>query len=331
MLKINSKTIVYVVCPAFNKTGGTELEHQLVFELNKIGVKAFITYYDDNSPKINPAFEKYVSSYKEISDIDDNENNILILPEIRVELLKKYKNIQKCVWWMSVDNYLKRNGFRNVVNNFGILKAMKYIFFTSNARFFEPQVGEDVLNLYQSEYAHQFLLNKGFNNVARLSDYVNQDYIQKTNYIGSNRKNEVLYNPKKGIEYTKKLMLAAPELTWRPIQGMTNSEVKTLLRSSKLYIDFGNHPGKDRFPREAAISGCCVITDKRGSAKYYKDIPIPEKYKIEDKDSNIQKIISRIKDCLSNYEVCINDFESYRKYIANESELFSEDVKKIFS
>ena len=70
MLKINSKTIVYVVCPAFNKTGGTELEHQLVFELNKIGVKAFITYYDDNFKKIESTYEekglKTASSYRTI-------------------------------------------------------------------------------------------------------------------------------------------------------------------------------------------------------------------------------------------------------------------------
>lgn len=54
------------------------------------------------------------------------------------------------------------------------------------------------------------------------------------------------------------------------------------MSKSKVYIDFGNHPGKDRIPREAAISGCIVITGKRGAAAFAEDVCIPETYKFDE-------------------------------------------------
>jgi len=35
--------------------------------------------------------------------------------------------------------------------------------------------------------------------------------------------------------------------------------------------------GKDRFMREAAVSGCVVVTHKSGAAGYKEDVPIDEK------------------------------------------------------
>lgn len=329
MLQVNKNTSIYVVCPSFYKTGGTELEHQLVSEMNKIGCRAYITYYGEGQHRINTAFKRYVSSYKDIQEIKDNKDNILILPEIRVDLLNNYSQIQKCVWWMSVDNYLKVNNLTSEVKCFGILRTIKYLV-EGKVRLLEPKLSNQTLHLFQSEYAHQFLMKRGISNYIRLSDYVNQDFINGDDINVSGRKNVILYNPRKGIKFTKKLIKNAPDLNWRPIEGLTTEQVKQLLNESKVYIDFGNHPGKDRFPREAAISGCCVITDKRGSAKYYKDIPIPEKYKFEDKETNIPKIISMIMYCLDNYETCQKDFNDYRNYIRKERKTFSNDVKSIF-
>lgn len=58
-------------------------------------------------------------------------------------------------------------------------------------------------------------------------------------------------------------MKKARELNFKPIINMTRDEVIRELQRAKVYIDFGNHPGKDRIPREAAILGCCAIVGKR--------------------------------------------------------------------
>ncbi|HOL22470.1 MAG TPA: hypothetical protein PLQ41_06420, partial [bacterium] len=122
----------------------------------------------------------------------------------------------------------------------------------------------------------------------------------------------------------------ASNIKFVPLISMSRMQVIETLKKAKVYIDFGNHPGKDRIPREAAIMGCCVITGKRGSAAYFEDVPIPEKYKFEDKKENIPKIIERIRDCLENYNERYKDFDNYREIIRKEPEKFVEDMKKIF-
>jgi len=139
-----------------------------------------------------------------------------------------------------------------------------------------------------------------------------------------------LYNPKKGFEFTKELINYSNDLKWIPIQNMTTQEVHELLKESKVYIDFGNHPGKDRFPREAAISGCCIITGKKGSAAYYDDVPIADCYKFDDSNENIPHIVNKIKECMEKYDTKIYDFSYYREFILNEYEIFEKDVQELF-
>ena len=103
-----------------------------------------------------------------------------------------------------------------------------------------------------------------------------------------------------------------------------------LMQISKVYIDFGNHPGKDRIPREAAICGCCIITGKRGSANNKIDIAIKDKYKFEDRLSSIDQIHSLICDCMDNFDICQSDFKNYREIILKEEAIFKENVLKIF-
>jgi len=111
---------------------------------------------------------------------------------------------------------------------------------------------------------------------------------------------------------------------------MSNDEVYQNLISGKVYIDFGNHPGKDRFPREAAISGCCILTDRKGAAAYQKDVPILEKYKFNDNKKNIPNIVNQIEYCLNNYQEAIKDFDSYRDFIRQEKDIFKKDIIRLF-
>jgi len=111
---------------------------------------------------------------------------------------------------------------------------------------------------------------------------------------------------------------------------MSRDEVIKTLQKAKVYIDFGNHPGKDRIPKEAATLGCCVITGKKGSAAFFEDVSIPEEYKFKDKEENIPKIVDKIKDYFKNYEERYKDFSYYGEVIKNEPQRFIEDLKKIF-
>ena len=96
-------------------------------------------------------------------------------------------------------------------------------------------------------------------------------------------------------------------------------------------MDFGNHPGKDRIPREAAISGCCVITGRQGAAAFYEDVPIPDRYKFDDlKDIDVESVKACILDIFQNYDERIKDFEEYRNMIRGEKEKFIMDAMRLF-
>lgn len=330
MLNVSNKTTIYVLCPSYNKTGGTELAHQLVYEINRNHVDAKIAYYENqpNPMKINEAFLGYVNSFVQLNEIVDSPENVLIAPEVCTKYLKPYKSIQKCIWWMSVDNYLKWHQAKMTYQCNGLWVVLKGIL-KGKIFFRKPSFDKKITHFYQSEYAKKFLENCGVTKAYRLSDYLNSSYFNLD--LNTQRKDQVLYNPRKGIQFTQALMAAAPDIKWVPLQGMTTDQVKDTLLHSKVYIDFGNHPGKDRFPREAAMCGCCVITGKRGSAKYFEDIPIADDFKFDESANTLPLIIAKIRECISNYAEISQNFNHYRDFIQSEYNTFLSDVKENFS
>ena len=101
-----------------------------------------------------------------------------------------------------------------------------------------------------------------------------------------------------------------------------------MLQRSKIYIDFGPHPGMDRIPREAALAGCLVITNSEGAAGFQSDVPILPKYKVKDFDAF--KIIRLIERCIDEFERCSEeDFEPYRRWIGNQYDTMYQHVQNI--
>lgn len=330
MKKIESKKI-FVLCPANNKTGGTELLHQFVDELNNIKKDAYIVYYYEGKyNKQNPTpeeFKKYNIKYCRFYDIEDSEENILILPEVCIGKNRKFKKIRKAVWWLSVDNYKVMCGYKNRLKKYGVLSFVKHLFL--NDFFNDKDLKKIRYHLFQSYFAQDFLLKKGIKSESMfyLSDYINDIYMNDNEK--NNKEDIIIYNPKKGFEFTKKL-IERSNFKWVAIKNMTNIEVQNLMKKAKIYIDFGNHPGKDRIPREAAMSGCCIFTNKRGAAAYYEDVPISDEYKYDDIDDNINIIINKLQECMNCYELNAKNFDAYREFIKNEKKIFKKNVLEIF-
>ena len=326
--------MIYVLCPADVKTGGTELLHQLVKTLNdeKVSAKIVYTEISQEHPGMNPAFTEYADEYLREEDIADEEGNILVVPEIYCERTMRYQNLSVYIWWLSVDNYLIHNSFVDRRRANGTLRAIKAMV-TGKLKDKTAFVKKAKKHLCQSYYAIHYLKTIGITGetVSYLSDYVNDIYLAGEEAALREKKEDVvLYNPKKGAAFTKALREEAPDLKWVPLIGMTTEEMRSCMSKSKVYIDFGNHPGKDRIPREAAISGCVVITGKRGAAAFAEDVCIPNQYKFDEAHAKKEDIISCIRDCICNFDAHKVDFDGYRSYIRNEHQQFIADVKKIF-
>lgn len=309
---------VFCVCPANFATGGTELLHQLCQELSNNNVENYMLYQNANQTKTPTpnSFLKYDVKY--VTSYVDAEDSILVLPETQIHMIDLCKKGKVVIWWLSVDNYLITYGayIQNDIDLFHLKQRKNIIHFT------------------QSTYAQWFLSNQmGIEESYSLKDYINEDIIRLSQVRGceENRKNIGVYNPKKGYDAFKPIMEACGDwITWIPLQGMTPTEVAELLCQSKVYVDFGSHPGKDRIPREAAICGCCVITNRLGSAAFQNDVNIPEKYKIED-TSDVNSVVEKIKDLVANYFDRTSEYEDYRKSILEEQEGFKNDVKNAIS
>ncbi len=335
----NSK--VYVICPPSKDTGGTRMLQSICKDLRNLGISSFIHYFPKSS-NLHPYFKIYGNPIAET--IEDKKENILVIPEYGyLSVLKKYKNIRKVFYWLSWDFFFVNfipfvvRGMLSVINRF----TEKHLNFNIPFNEFSKDLFKSVnipkvlsnidLHLCQSWYIYRNLSEiQGINNIEYLGDYLSEEFFRENICEPQYRENIALYNPSKGFNFTSKIIHNAKGIKFIPLSGMPIDKLIKTYKKAKVYIDFGNHPGKDRIPREAAICGCCVITGKRGSAGVYEDVPIPEEFKFEDRKENIPKIIEKIKECFDNYEENIKKFENYRIKILNERKEYNETIRKIF-
>ena len=149
---------------------------------------------------------------------------------------------------------------------------------------------------------------------------------------------DVVYNTAKGMHYADEIIRRAcgkktkPErdgsirgggLRFSPIgkgeggrERLSGEEVVALLRRAKVYVDFGPHPGMDRLPREAALAGCVVLTNREGAAAFDEDVPLPKEHKFSSFD--VDKIYLAIKDVCANHKRESAKLKQYREWILGQ-------------
>lgn len=304
---------ITILCPRANATGGTELLHQLGYKLNLLGYDAIMYYYGDadDRPTVHPHFQKYNVPVTGI--LEDAPGNIFIYPEAVASSLKSVKDqlptSKHVLWWLSVDN----------------------AFMTPSL---EKEISADssLIHFVQSYYADDYVrtvLSVPDDRLFYLSDYINNNYLNKNTF--GNREDVVLFNPRKGFERTASLIKSSDHrIRWRALAGLMPEEIPNVLQTAKVYIDFGNHPGKDRFPREAVSCGCRIITGRRGAAANAKDIPIPDVFKLSD-DTEDHTILALIYSLIEDYDNTGEIYGSYRRMINEEFHSFETDTLSVFS
>ncbi len=327
----------YIPAPSYSVTGGQECLHQLCDSLNKSGKNAFIVYYPDVNAPIPEVYKKYqVQVEVEVKDI---ETNTIILHESQFDRLYDFKNVKIIFWWLSVDNFFKSSmrylTLGSYINNYPnlFLKSIVvklYYLFIRRKNILKRQLSisqlknKSSIHLCQSVYAEKFLDKIGFQNLFQLNDYINSEFKIVEN---AQRENIILYNPKKGYKFQKYLIQKFSNYTWVPIINMNYSQISELMNRAKIYVDFGNHPGRDKIPREAVAAGLCIVTGIHGSAFYYGDIPISDEYKFDQEnfdDIRFKVVIDRL---LENYSVEREKFQIYRNMVSDSEFLFHEQVK----
>lgn len=309
----------YYILSPWAETGGPEALHQLCSTLNEIGEEAFIYYYgnDYSQTHKNEFVPKYSEYYLKSSDIDninslDEEDNVVVVPEVfPVRLIENFQNCKVVFWRLSIFTHgqqLNLPVFQNVYQGCQCDTQFKIL---KDSKLFD-----------KSKY-------------FMLSDYINQIYIMDEKRIPKNRKNQVLYNPRKGLKHTQSIIntLSGKGIDLIPITGMSNEQIRDLILQSKVYIDFGDHPGKDRMPRECASGGCVIITGTQRCGSNKKDIPIETKFEYnESNDSyDYQKVVEFILEVLDNYDIYFEQQKKYRSVIRKEKKTFIKEIQDMIS
>lgn len=324
-LTIGPGQTVYLVAPHGLVTGGPEAIHQLGAALCASGADARIVYarwtivsrrLRDSLVAGGRAAAYAAYAVPEALDIEDVAGHVLVLPEIWSAAADEFEQIRTAVWWLSVDN--------NLASPLG--------------KFFARRSRRRVAHLHQSAYAEAYLRRHGVAGSRHLGDYLNpshgQDVLSPASIQATlgDRRPLVLFNPRKGMAVTRRLAERAEErgiaITWVPVADLSALEVSLLMRLAMVYVDFGNHPGMDRMPREAAVAGCCVVTGRRGAAGFAADVPIPDRFKFDDDATD--EILDRIAECIEGYTEECRAFDPYRAFVADQARRFRADVAGIF-
>jgi len=351
-LKKNS--ILYVLAPSKTSTGGPEGLHQLAYNCQKFFKVTTRMVYLPSSHN-DPVHKNYRGfKLKFTNKIQDNSNNVLIIPEqyIYLQYSLQFKKIKKIIWWLSLDNYF---GFKfrsenskyvrsiiklpyNLINlfnkitnyYFGILTFQDYLktlFFLGNFSKYK-EVNQAHLHIMQSHYAYEYFKNR-LPNVKLLYDYQREPIIKSLTKTVKKKKDIICYSNKSN-DFIK-LIKSHTKLKFIPLIGLNSKEIIDVFKKTKIYLDFGYHPGKDRMPREAALFDNCIITNRRGSAKNNVDIPINRKFKFKEKYSNLNEIKNTLNYILKNYKKEILKFRFYKKKILEEKTVFKKQLSSIFN
>lgn len=262
---------------------------------------------------------------------------------------------QIAIWWLSVNN----NKGRFDTQQFSTRNDILHLVQSTYARDYVSSKISQGTNNNRGKVSTSSGDGRGAGNVMMLTEFIpysspsfspkipNEE--DKTQEVA--RDLDVVYNTAKGMHYTDEIIRRAcgkkaktnatdgsvcgGGIKFNPIgkgeggrERMTGEEVVALLKRSKVYIDFGPHPGMDRLPREAALAGCVVVTNREGAANFTEDVPLPAEFKLGGK-FDVDKVSSLLKDICNNHAKYADKMKPYQKWILGQEKQMEVCVDRL--
>lgn len=305
---MNERHKVGILCPAGSISGGPEALHQFGGALRAKGVDATMVYYPA-APGGHAVPEPYRQYCPAVSPaVRDDPDVVIIIPEVVTSLAWQFPQAQKAIWWLSVDNHFK------------------WLHLNPGPSVLDPR--PDLMHLCQSQYAYDFLSRRQAGPLLMLTDYLTDNVFSPAPAAG--RLPVVAYNPKKAPETTQRLIDQSGGRIWLPLENLDKSTLADLLRQIRIYVDFGPHPGRDRIPREAALCGAVVITGRRGAAAFAADMPLPERFRLDERIPGFDGDALTLIDGLLQEDMAFLEAASqqapYRAWIAGNRAAFMAET-----
>jgi len=302
-------------------SGGPEAIHQLSDAIAGFGGEVVIAYYgaqmgisiEDALISCSYSGSPTPSAYRDYRSftaarIPLTSRSLVIFPEPVIGWAMPHRPFTQAIWWLSVDNAL--------------IKSPALSYESHRQQFFQTP---HLIHFYQSDYARDFLTKGGAKKIYPLADYTAERFHQSSKSV--TRDQSITYFPRKGGALASVFFDSHPELNRVPVENMTPDAVHETLRKSQIYIDFGHHPGKDRVPREAALSGNIVFLHERGAAAFHMDHPLDRFFLFISTDVSNGSLYERVKQALADPDKAFSAQRIYHARIATERDEFSFQVK----
>lgn len=333
---------IYIISFGNILSGGVSSLHNLCEELIQNQYNAKMFYVDANEQFIEHVL-KPKFNFLRTNEIIDDESNLLIVPETLPHLLVNYHKTGKIIYWLSLKFFVKnKNFYKGLLRNYFIRKITFPNDFIGNTSGIIDRIKQNMLyrgmkdsvvwqkniiHITNSFYTYSFCKKMGASNINLLYNPLIGGIFDKKPAFP--RKKQILIGARTSKLLKFYLEKTLPDFTVIHVKKMSIETVYEYMSESMVYVDLSTS-NRDRAPREAAFLGCIVITSKIGSAKYYQDVPIPNKYKFRNKLHNYPKLKRLIKNNALNYTEIISDFDSINNRTIEERNNFSNEIASIF-
>lgn len=330
---------VSVFYPRGTRTGGPEALHQLVHSLRSLGHDAALVPLSgtENVPRV-AAYGHYDAP--EISRPRTGPRDAVVIPETWVPRDAVLGGAQRVCWWLSVDNSPvfidQRRREQRLLGEPLAPPTLRSRVRGPVRRLLVPVRVRRIagaVHVAQSAYAQDMVARRLGEPVGILSDYVVLDTAERAASGGRTASDRptVSFNPAKGGELVARVQaLIDQPVVWLPIVDMTPVEVRAALRRSDVYLDLGHLPGKDRLPREAALSGAVTLVAARGAGANARDFPLPDQHRIPAGPDLVAAAADTLSRVLQDLPSEFAAQAGFRAGLASEKAVFDDEVRSVF-
>ena len=256
-----------------------------------------------------PEFSHY--KHNSFAGMLASEHALFIVPETYAWMIPilRGQTSNVLVWWLSVNNAFRTLSTFNLID------------------LYTP----GVFHAAQSTYAQAFLnaLQLPFLSLTDYTSVATDSVValpQRPTQIA------IAAGPKVRIDLQAleaALHAALPSYTVLMVRGMTREAIMSCFATSRLFIDLGCFPGKDRMFREALALGTPVITSLAGSAAYHEDCPLPHYAKVH--PLSAAQAAAAAKFIVSNLDQCIPDYRPAIELVSRERQTFNNEVAALLN
>ncbi|MDH5546852.1 MAG: hypothetical protein OEZ43_14765 [Gammaproteobacteria bacterium] len=332
---------IVICCPGdVLISGGVNSLHNLCRTLSLIGYDASMYYLN---PKEEIIQSDYYLAYKvkRCTDLADDPETLFVVPETLVPFLLQFHHAGKMIYWLGLLFYFKTPSWSppfNIKFFRTFIKCKSYFGYSSGAiENMQRKLNEyakshldiwngEVFHLSNSYFVGDYCREKGAKTWVLHNPIRDEFYTEQVLPL---REKLILFGPHTQPAWISRAKRLLPGFQIIKLRKLPSSTVFDLMSKAMVFVEIGIFSGRDRMPREAAMRGCVVLVNNRGTAGNDKDYLLESNYRID--ENKVDQILETLSVIVNNYNTHFEKQSSFRNSLISERNNFRINTDNIFS